>query len=106
VITFTEAQQRAYANKIEKGFNVTDIPLEFGLLYGEIGEAFDAWRKAKPNFGEELADITIYLLGLAGITGVDLGSEVAAKLAVNEARAYTALPNGTAVKAATAQKEK
>jgi len=34
---------------------------------------------------------------------VDLGTEVALKLAVNEARAYVTLPNGTPVKAAGAR---
>ena len=31
-----EAQQRAWANKIAKGFNTSDVPLEFMLLHGEI----------------------------------------------------------------------
>jgi len=47
-----------------KGFNTTDIPLEFCLLQGEIAEAFDAWRKGRADVGEELADVAIYLLGL------------------------------------------
>jgi hypothetical protein len=34
--------------------------------------AFDAWRKGRDNFGEELADVAIYLLSLAEMTGVDL----------------------------------
>jgi hypothetical protein len=99
VTTFADAQRRAWTNKLAKGFNVTDVPLEFGLLVEEIGEAFSAWRKAKPGLGGELADIAIFLLGLAEMTGVDLGAEVEAKLAVNEAREYVTLPNGTPVKA-------
>jgi hypothetical protein len=64
----------AWENKIAKGFNTTDIPLEFCLLQGEIAEAFDAWRKGREDMGEELADadIAIYLFGLAQMTGVDL----------------------------------
>ena len=60
-----EAQQLAWANKLAKGFNTTDVPLEFGLLTAEIGEAFTAWRKHLDDFGEELADIAIYLMALA-----------------------------------------
>ena len=98
--TIREAQIQAWANKLAKGFNITDVPLEFGLLVEEVGEAFGAWRKGKPSFGEELADVTIYLLGLAEMAGVDLQAEVKAKPARNEARSYMPLPNGTLVKAA------
>lgn len=92
------AQARAWENKLAKGFNVTDVPMEFGLLVEEIGEAFSAWRKGRPDFGGELADVQVFLLGLAQMTGVDLAAEVEAKLKVNEARAYARLPNGTLVK--------
>lgn len=37
-----EIQKRIYENKVAKGFNTTDIPKEFCLLYGEVAEAFDA----------------------------------------------------------------
>ncbi len=37
------AQQRAWENKVAKGFNTTDIPLEFCLLQGDIAEAFATW---------------------------------------------------------------
>ena len=99
VITFADAQVRAGENKIRQGFNTTNVPLEFCLLQGEIAEAFDAWRKGRADAGEELADVAIYLLGLAEMTGVDLEAEVERKLAVNEAREYVRLANGTPVKA-------
>jgi hypothetical protein len=99
--TFRTAQDRAWANKLAKRFNVTDVPLEFGLLVEEVGEAFSAWRKDRPSLGDELADVAIFLLGLAEMTGVDLQSAVEAKLAANEARVYERLPNGTLVKATT-----
>lgn len=92
------AQARAWANKVAKGFNTTDVPMEFGLLYEEVGEAFSAWRKGRPDLGSELADVAIFLLGLAEMTGVNLAAEVEAKLAVIEARTYLRLPNGTLVK--------
>ena len=92
------AQQQAWQNKRVKGFNTTDVPLEFCLLYGEIAEAFDAWRKGRQDVAEELADIAIYLLCLAEMTGVDLQDAVEAKLAVNKARTYRRLPNGTLAK--------
>lgn len=34
-----EAQRLAWANKVAKGFNTTDVALEFMLLHGEVAEA-------------------------------------------------------------------
>ena len=93
------AQRLAWGNKIAKGFNTTDIPMEFCLLNGEVAEAFDAWRKGNPEVGEELADSAIYLLGLAEMVGVDLQSEIVAKIEKNGARVYDRLPSGVLVKA-------
>ena len=88
------AQGLAWANKVAKSFNTTDVPLEFCLLQGEMAEAFDAWRKGRADVGEELADVAIYLLSLAEMLRIDLQDAVAAKLAKNAARAYQPLPNG------------
>jgi hypothetical protein len=41
-----------WENKVAKGFNATDVTLEFCLLRGEIAEAFDAWRKGREGVGE------------------------------------------------------
>ncbi len=81
-------QRQAWANKLAKGFNTTDVALEFGLLTAEVGEAFTAWRKRQSDLGEELADVLIYVTCLAEMTGVDLAAEVDRKLAVNAARQY------------------
>ena len=62
-----EMQKEILQNKINKGFNTTDINKEFCLLYGEVSEAYDAYRKNKDDLGEELADIAIYLLGISEI---------------------------------------
>lgn len=91
-------QRLAWENKVAKGFNTTDVPLEFCLLQGEVAEAFDAWRKNPGSAGEELADVAIYLLSLAEMIGVDLQGEVEAKIVKNASRAYTRLPNGVLVK--------
>ena len=91
-------QREAWANKILKGFNITDVPLEFCLLTEEIGEAFSAWRKQQDGYAGELADVAIFLVSIAEMTGVDLQAAVEAKLAVNAGRSYIQLPNGTPVK--------
>jgi NTP pyrophosphatase (non-canonical NTP hydrolase) len=101
-VDIRSAQKRAWENKLAKGFNTTDVPLEFCLLSGEIAEAFDAWRKRRQDVAEELADTAIFLLSLAEMIGVDLQEAVEAKLAANEARVYRRLPNGVLVKDAAA----
>jgi hypothetical protein len=46
-VQIRSAQKLAWENKVAKGFNTTDVPLEFCLLQGEIAEAFDAAKMAK-----------------------------------------------------------
>lgn len=81
-------QKEVYQNKIDKGFNVTDVNKEFCLLYGEVAEAYEAWRKKKDDLGEELADIAIYLLGISEILGIDLSAEIENKVKINRERKY------------------
>lgn len=95
--TIKMLQERALANKVAHGFNTTNIELEFLLTYEELGEAFEAWRKKKPDLGEEFADVAIYLMGLAEILGFDLDREIAAKMEKNEKRKYIR-KNGTMIK--------
>ena len=38
-----EMQKIVYQNKLDKGFNVKDMNIEFCLLYGEVSEAYEAW---------------------------------------------------------------
>lgn len=90
-------QKEIYKNKVDKGFNTTDVNKEFCLLYGEVGEAYDVYRKGKDDLGEELADITIYLLGLSEILGKDLEEEIKNKVQINKNRKYKDV-NGTKIK--------
>jgi hypothetical protein len=94
-------QKLVWENKLTKGFNTTNVPLEFCLLQGEVAEAFDAWRKERGSVGEELADVALFLFSLAEMTGVDLQAEVEAKISKNALRTYSRLPNGTLVKDAS-----
>ena len=87
-MTIKEMQKEIFQNKQEKGFNVSDVNKEFCLLYGEVGEAYDAWRKKHDELGEELADIAIYLMGLSEILGVDLQKEIEHKMEINKNRTY------------------
>ena len=75
-----QLQKEIYQNKVNKGFNTTNVNLEFNYLYGEVAEAFDAYRKKKDDLGEELADVAIYLLGLSEILNIDLEEEIKKKV--------------------------
>ena len=83
-----EVQKRIYQNKVTHGFNVTDVNLEFCLMMGEVGEAHKAWREKDAGLGSELADVAIYLLGIAEISGIDLGEEIEKKMQINARRVY------------------
>ena len=39
-----EIQKEIWQNKVDNGFNITDVNKEFCLLYGKVGEAY---RKKK-----------------------------------------------------------
>ena len=83
-----EMQKEIWQNKINKGFNTTDVNKEFCLLYGEVSKAYEAWKKKKDDLGEELADIAIYLMGLSEMLGFDLEYEIINKVKKNEKRVY------------------
>lgn len=81
-------QKDIWQNKLNKGFNTTDVNKEFCLLYGEVAEAYDAWKKRKDDLNEELADIAIYLMGLSEMLGFELADEIEKKVSKNEKRVY------------------
>jgi len=66
------------------------------LEAGEVLEHFQwtdpAWDAISPELraalGAELADVLLYLLQIASLSGIDLGAAVAAKLAVNADRTW------------------
>lgn len=93
MVDLKELQRLVYQNKVDHQFNVTDVPFEFCLLMTEVAEAFRSRDTAE--YGEELADIAIYLLGLAEIGGVDLEAEILKKMEKNRRRKYFQNPDGT-----------
>ena len=71
-------QKDIWQNKLNKGFNTTDVNKEFCLLYGEVAEAYDAWKKKKDDLNEELSEML----------GFDLADEIEKKVSKNEKRVY------------------
>lgn len=67
-----------------------NLAISLVLEAGEILEHFQ-WGdeiKNKDDFAGELADVMLYLLQLASISGVDLGEAVMTKLDVNYGRTW------------------
>ncbi len=88
MIDLKQLQKDVYQNKVNHGFNVTDLNIEFCLAYGELGEAYMAWLKSKDDLGEELADVAIYLMGISEILGINLEEEIQKKIEKNAKRVY------------------
>ena len=64
-------QKEIYQNKLNRGFNVTDIGKEIVLLTEELGELARAFRdKKKEKMIDAVGDIMIYCLGLCEMLGV------------------------------------
>ena len=89
IIDTKKLQKAVMENKKKHGFNTTDIEFELLRLHGEANELFEAWRKNdKQNINEELADVGIFLLGIAEMLGSDLGEDIVNKMKINEKRIY------------------
>ena len=97
MVDLKKLQKDVYDNKVKHGFNVTDIKEEFCYTYCELSEAYMAWLKGKDDYGEELADVAIFLLGISEITGVDLEKEINNKMEKNKKRKYE-MRNGVPIR--------
>ena len=82
----SQGRKEIFENKKRHGFNTTDMNEEFCHLIAEVGEAYDAWFRGKNTFAEELADVAIFLLGIAEMKGIDLQKEIERKEKINENR--------------------
>jgi len=83
-----QLQKDIFQNKIEKGFNTTDVALEFCRAHEELSEAFKKHNLGEDGVGEELADVAIFLLGMCEMLGYDLEDELIQKIETNKKRVY------------------
>ncbi len=88
MVDLKELQKEVMRNKVEKGFNTTDVALEFCRAHEELSEAFSKFSKNQDGVAEELADVTIFLLGMAEILGYDIEKELVRKININKNRKY------------------
>lgn len=65
------------------------IPTVIALIHSEASEALEGFRVGDhENVAEELADVLIRVLDASGGLGIDMDTEVRAKLARNRTRGY------------------
>jgi len=88
MVDLKKLQKEIMRNKKEKGFNTTDIALEFCHAYEELSEAFHKYNKSENGVAEELADVAVFLLGMSEILGYDLEKELVRKVKINKNRKY------------------
>ncbi len=88
MVDLKELQKEVMRNKIEKGFNTTDVAIEFCRAHEELSEAFSKFNKNQDGTAEEFADVAIFLLGICEILGYDLEKELVEKIEKNKYRKY------------------
>jgi 8-oxo-dGTP diphosphatase len=79
-----------YAAGTKRPQTPRNLSISLALETAEILEHFQ-WRedvKNKDELAGELADVTLYLLQLASVTGIDLEQAVLKKLEVNASRTW------------------
>ena len=88
MIDLRELQKEVMRNKLEKGFNTTDVALEFCRAHEELSEAFSKHNKNQSGVAEEFSDVAVFLLGMCEILGFDLEKELVKKIEINKKRIY------------------
>ena len=88
MLDLKELQKEVMRNKLEKGFNTTDVAVEFCRAHEELSEAFSKFSKGQSGVAEEFADVAIFLFGMSEILGFDLEKEVTRKIEINKNRKY------------------
>ncbi len=88
MVDLKKLQEEVMRNKLEKGFNTTDVALEFCRAHEELSEAFSKFSKNQDGVAEEFADVAVFLLGMSEILGFDLEKELVRKIEINKNRKY------------------
>ena len=87
-VDLKQLQKEVMRNKLEKGFNTTNVALEFCRAHEELSEAFSKHNKNQDGVAEEFADVAIFILGMCETMGFDLERELVSKIEKNKKRKY------------------
>lgn len=88
MVDLKELQKEVMRNKLEKGFNTSNVALEFCRAHEELSEAFSKHNKNQPGVAEEFADVMIFILGMCEKMGFDMEKELVRKIEINKKRKY------------------
>lgn len=99
MIDLRELQREIIQNKINRGFNVTDVGKEIVLMVEELGELARAYKNSdkrpapdvshKDEMVDAVGDLMVYCLGLCEMLDVD-GAEVLEEIVLrNKTRTHT-----------------
>lgn len=97
--SFNELRDEIYADAIAHGlWSEGDDPTVCSWLVKneaeELDEAADAWcesgwdEEENEEFAEELADVVIMCMSVAGHLGIDIGAAILRKVEINQGRAW------------------
>lgn len=88
----SKLQKEIYQNKLDKGFNATDIGKEIILMTEELGELARAYKNSdkkpareishKDEITDAIGDLMVYCLGLCEMLGIN-SNEVLDKIVEN-----------------------
>lgn len=92
-------QREIYANKVRRGWNVTDVGKEIVLMVEELGELARAYKNSnklpaaeidqREEIVDAIGDLMVYCLGLSEMMGVDAGEVLTAIVENNKGRTHT-----------------
>ena len=79
-----------YAADSKRPQTPRNLSISLALEAAEVLEHFQFRDdvKDKEELGSELADVTLYILQLASVTGIDLEQAVLKKIAINQSREW------------------
>ena len=97
---FLNRQKRIFENKVNHGFNTTNVYQEARYILEETAELMRAIEKNdRENMIEELADIVIFAYGCAEVARLgNLDTKIFEKMSLNEKRVYTQTEEGDFIK--------
>lgn len=91
----TLAQKRITINKVNKGFDVSDIESEFNSLSEKLKIVLNAFhQESVGDVADTLSDVVICSLGLAEQLNIDMENALMHKLQINENSVYVKPKHG------------
>ncbi len=97
-MVYLTLQKRVYENKVQRGFNLTDIGKEINLLAEESGELCDAiLQNNRADITDAIGDLMVYCFGLCEMFGFDSDITIIQQIVAPQTLANYALHAGKEV---------